>query len=271
MPKMTQAIEGWAIVSSPGAARAVGPPRLQAARRAPEPTGLWKYRTLRRSRSATVWAGLFSLSLHALVFLGFNDPVALKKHVVVHDDPVIQMTMPELEKDEVEPVEALGEEQPEETPSIAVPMLADLPSLIPIDAFVQPLDFTPSLPANLDAARLSYVPVGIARGSSAVEKLGRIFDVSQLDRQPQPIIRPSPIFPQELKKTFTEAAVVLGFIINTKGEVVSPHVISSDNYRFEEAALNGVLKWKFKPGMKAGRAVNTRIEITITFRLQLEQ
>ena len=214
-----------------------------------------------------VFSILFSLSLHALVFLGFNDPVPPKKHIMVEDEPIIQLTMPELEKDEIDPVEALSDEQVEETPSIAVPMLADLPSLVPINSFVQPLDFTPALPTNLDSVQLSAIPVNIARNSGGAERLGRIFNIAELDRQPQPILQPSPVFPHEMKREYQEAEVEMGFIINKKGEVLAPYVIRSDHSRFEESAIRAILKWKFRPGYRSGQPVNTRTQITIKFRL----
>lgn len=267
MPKMTHVIEGWALGSSPLAAGVKRPSSPQTARRPPEPSGHWHYQGIRRSRADLVFGILFSLSLHAVVFLGFNDPVPPPKHIAVADDPIIQMTMPDLEKDEIDPVEALGEDQPEDTPTISVPMLADLPSIVPVDAFVQQLDFTPALPANLDSVSLAAIPVNIARNSGSAERLGRIFNISELDRQPQPILQQSPVFPPELKKEYQEADVEMGFIINTKGEVLAPYVIKSVNTRFEEAAVRAILKWKFRPGYRGGRPVNTRTQITIKFRV----
>jgi protein TonB len=111
------------------------------------------------------------------------------------------------------------------------------------------------------------VPVNIARGSGTGEKIGKIFDVSQLDRQPQAIFQSPPVFPAELRREYPECTVVVGFIITAKGEVAAPYVISSEVRRFEEAALAGVLKWKFKPGFKGGRPVNTRTQIAIYFRV----
>jgi len=33
------------------------------------------------------------------------------------------------------------------------------------------------------------------------------------------------------------------------------------------AAVTGVLKWKFRPGMKSGRRVNSRVAVPINFRV----
>ena len=36
---------------------------------------------------------------------------------------------------------------------------------------------------------------------------------------------------------------------------------------FESAAVQAVSKWKFKPGRKGGRAVNTHMQVPIVFTL----
>jgi protein TonB len=46
---------------------------------------------------------------------------------------------------------------------------------------------------------------------------------------------------------------------------VAPLVTDSSHHGFDDAAMVGVSKWKFRPGMKAGRKVNTRVRQMITF------
>lgn len=260
---MSRAIEGWLPDAGPLA------PETPAAPAATVPElGRWKYRTLKRSRWTLAGAALFSIGLHALLLLGFNERRPPPRRAKVAEEFVLQMDLPELKEEEIDPVEDLAEESPEAAPTIAVPLLADVPSIVPIDAFVQPLDFTPSLPANLDSVRLAAVPVNVARGSGSAERLGKIFDVAQLDRQPEPTFRPSPVFPPELRKDYPESAVLLEFIITSKGEVFAPQALSSANRRFEEAAIRAVERWRFRPGYKSGRPVNTRTRITINFRVE---
>jgi protein TonB len=264
MPKMSHAIEGWPRHHQPA-----HPIEFIAGHRRPStpPAGLWKYETLNRSRSVVALSIFMSIGLHALALLGFNHRAPPVRAMAVDDGPLIQMTMPDLSDDEEKPVESLDDAEAMEAPAIAVPMLADVPTLVPVNAFVQPLDFTPALNVDPNSMRMSAIPVNIARGSGQVEKLGKIFDISQLDRQPQALFQPAPNFPMELKNEFTESAVTLEFIINAKGEVLMPRSLSSRHRRFEEAAIAGVLKWKFKPGYKGGRPVNTRTQITIMFRV----
>ncbi len=262
---MSHTAAGWGLETSPMVRDRKTTPRGQADNAVAPPAGRWKYRTLHRSRWILAFSILFSIGLHAFALLGFNQRPAMTKQASMRDDPVIQMTMPNLEEEKIDPVDALGEEQPPENPAIAVPMLADLPTLVPIDSFVQPLDFTPALTANLDAVRLSVIPTNVARNSGAMERLGKIFDVSQLDRQPEAIVQPSPVVPPELMKVYPESTVKLEFIITSRGEVAAPCVITSEHGRFADAAIRAVDKWKFRPGFKAGRPVNTRTQITIHF------
>jgi TonB family protein len=49
--------------------------------------------------------------------------------------------------------------------------------------------------------------------------------------------------------------------------VRDPHVVESNNPAFERPALDAVLKWKFKPAVKNGHAVNTRAAQEIRFEL----
>jgi protein TonB len=70
-----------------------------------------------------------------------------------------------------------------------------------------------------------------------------------------------------LKREYPATDVEIGFIINTKGEVLAPYAIKSVNTRFEDAAIRAILKWKFRPGYRGGRPVNTRTQITIKFRV----
>ena len=270
MSRTSHTAAGWGLETIPMVRDRQAAPRGLAANSVAQPAGLWKYRTLHRSRWIMALSILFSIGLHAFALLGFNQRHAVAKRASVADDPVIQMTMPDLEEDKIDPVDALGEEQPPENPAIAVPMLADLPTLVPIDSFVQPLDFTPALLANLDAVRLSVIPTNVARNSGSLERLGKIFDVSQLDRQPEAIVQPSPVFPPELMKVYPESTVKLEFIITSRGEVVAPSVITSEHGRFADAAIRAVDKWKFRPGFKAGRPVNTRTQIAIHFRVTNE-
>src|SRR5882724_11902461 len=106
MPKMSHAMAGWLADSGSLALAPPAPHSMPASNLVPDRPGLWKYRTLQRSKGILAFSILFSIGLHGFALLGFNGRPAAEKHVRVADDPVIQMTMPDLEEEKkIDPVE----------------------------------------------------------------------------------------------------------------------------------------------------------------------
>lgn len=243
------------------------PPAPVAARRSrvPPSPGDWKYCTV-GGRAGTLAMGLFIAALVHVVFLyGFNRKPA-RAAAVVDEAPVIQMAMPEiLEEEEEKPVELTDDLEP--PAGMTVPTLAEYITAVPVDAFVQPMSFTPPSSGDLLGAKLSTVPIHMTRGTGKVSSLGEIFKLSDLDKQPTAVFQPAPPYPYELKRTGVEGTVNVEFIVDAQGEVVHARVVSSTHTGFEEAAIVGVLKWKFRPGIKAGRKVNSRMLVPIRFTI----
>ena len=87
------------------------------------------------------------------------------------------------------------------------------------------------------------------------------------DRRPEPIKQPQPIYPSAMKDSGMVGEVTIEFVVDTQGNVQSPTIISSNNPSFEQPAIDAISKWKFKPGIKNGAPVNTKIRIPIESRL----
>lgn len=234
------------------------------------PTGAsaWRYERRERPWIMLAFSLFISASLHAVLLYGFNRPKIVEKAVVVEEPEYVQIVMPELKEEEPDKVEELGETM-DETPAVAVPMLADAPS-VTVSAFVQPLQYVPDVASNLQATKVSQIPVNIARGGRSLASLGQIFEVNQLDRVPTPIAQPSPVFPFHLKQQYSSASVIVEFIVTDAGEVVNVTASQAVHRDFEDAAINGVSKWRFRPGMKGGKRVHTRVRVPLNFVLQDE-
>jgi TonB family protein len=82
---------------------------------------------------------------------------------------------------------------------------------------------------------------------------------------PKAIRQSQPEYPEEMRRSGFGGDVLVGFVINTKGEVVDPVVIRSNNPWFERAALEAILKWKFEPARINGKPVNTRAQQPLEF------
>lgn len=228
--------------------------------------GDWHYHGLPRPSRWSWLAILVSMTVHLGIFWGGLARPVRRATVVVKDSPVIQMEMPPLpEEEEEEPVEEL--DAPDEAPGIDVPRLMDLPSQVAITDFVQPLQVNLTPQVNMDGTKLTNIPTKIAPAGQRGSGIKNLFDISQLDRRPEAIAQPEPQFPHQFKTTVEQAEVVVEFIVDTKGITRDVRAISSTHQGFELAAVEGVLRWRFRPGMKDGRKVNTRTIVPIRFKI----
>ena len=84
---------------------------------------------------------------------------------------------------------------------------------------------------------------------------------------PVPLVRVPPVYPRRLRSAGVTGQVTVRFVIDERGRVESPEVVSSTNSGFNQAALDCVKKWKFKPAQKAGKAVSISIRVPIVFKL----
>ena len=83
-----------------------------------------------------------------------------------------------------------------------------------------------------------------------------------------PLMRTSAdaVYPPEMLKEGIAGDVLVDFIIDSNGNVAVPRAVKSSRREFEAAALDAVGKWKFDPGVKGRRAVNTHQQTSITFQ-----
>jgi len=205
---------------------------------------------------------ILSLSLHAVLGFGFNRKAPPKPQVVEEEIAVVQMEMPEIEPEEQEVVEELVDEAPSN--QLAPPMLADVPS-VSVTAFTQPLQ--PPPPPGLTAAKGAIAIPVVKPGTKLGQGMKDLFDIANLDQIPVARVQPAPNYPFEMKRAGISGSVLLEFIVSSTGDVVAVQVVRSSQREFEQPAIQAVQKWKFRPGRKGGRAVNTRCQIEIPFTL----
>jgi protein TonB len=208
--------------------------------------------------------GIFaSVILHVTFLFGFNTKPVKKAKVVEEKQELIQMEMPPIEPEKEETVEELPEEQV--VNQLAPPSLVDLPTVVPVNAFTQPLQ--PPPPPGLTAAK-GAISIPVTKPGTQIGKgMKDLFDVANLDQQPQPRVQPAPAYPFEMRRAGISGEVTIGFIVTSSGDVVEAYVIKSSQREFEVPALQAVQKWKFRPGKKGGRAVNTKMQVPLVFNL----
>ena len=113
----------------------------------------------------------------------------------------------------------------------------------------------PALPAT------ATNPASITRG------LSKVFNVDDVDVRPVPIKRTAPSYPPELRAAKVQGGVMVEFVTGLKGEVVGAKIISTDDTRLNNAAVEAVLSWQFKPAKYKGHEVFCRTTQLLAFSL----
>ena len=230
-------------------------------------TGSWRYDSSSRSPGLLVVAALVSAGMHVGLLFGFGHaekkaPPPKLEHVIA-----LRLAIPDIkELEEPEPVSNEDAGRSEES-FVPVPTQADLPQLPQPNDFVQQIDFSSLIERpDFSQAKLYTIPENIRRGTTKIaENIRTIFNLADLDRIPEPVFQPAPIYPISMKREGATATVVLEFIVDMQGRVVNAIATESTHRGFEEAAVMGVQKWKFRAGVRGGRKVNTRMRVPIVF------
>jgi protein TonB len=87
-------------------------------------------------------------------------------------------------------------------------------------------------------------------------------------KQPELIKKIEPPYPEVARRTKLEGVVVLEAVITKTGSVEEVKVLRALNPTLDQAALNAVKQWKYKPATLNGRPVKVYFTVTVTFRLQ---
>jgi protein TonB len=205
-----------------------------------------------------------SVVLHATFLFAFNGKGKAKPAAPEEQKKVIQIELPPIEPEKDETVEEIKEEAPQN--QLAPPSLVDVPS-VNVTAFQQQLQ--PPPPPGIEAKGAISIPV-IKPGTQLGKGMKDLFDVANLDQPPVLRVPVNPNYPFEMRRAGISGEVTVEYIVDSNGNVAQAQVVRSSQREFESPALQAVLKWKFRPGKKGGRAVNTRVQQVITFNLNDE-
>ncbi len=84
-----------------------------------------------------------------------------------------------------------------------------------------------------------------------------------------PIVKVAPVYPSRALQRGIEGYVIVEYTVTTTGTVRDPRVVESTSSLFERAAIESALKYKYKPRVIDGEAVEVPGVMTkITFELE---
>lgn len=95
-----------------------------------------------------------------------------------------------------------------------------------------------------------------------------VYEFFMVQQKPQIIKRVLPEYPELARKAGLEGKVIIEIIVGKDGHVKSARVLKSDNEIFNQAALNAVKQYVFKPAMQNDRPVSVRVIQPIVFSLE---
>ena len=205
-----------------------------------------------------------SLAIHFLVLNPFLSKSPPPKRAAVQKDEVIQMEMPPLDEEKEDIVKDLDDTPVEN--QLAPSQLGGSSLGCSHQCFYA--DPYSSAPSRSDPASKGAINIPVMKPGANFGKGMELFDVSQLDQKPGAArsrtanlsVRNEP-GGHKWQRHRSE------FIISTNGDVTQAQVVRSSPREFEVPAIQAVLKWKFKPGRRGGRAVNVRASQLIEFNL----
>jgi TonB family protein len=85
--------------------------------------------------------------------------------------------------------------------------------------------------------------------------------------QPVPVNKPNPVYPESAKRDKIQGLVRLAVTVDKNGAVKDARVVQSVP-ALDQAALDAVRQWTFRPGTRDGVPVQTKCELTINFTLK---
>ncbi|WP_165799512.1 energy transducer TonB [Sphingomonas oleivorans] len=112
-------------------------------------------------------------------------------------------------------------------------------------------------------------PVTIAAPAEPAVMAGPAAPIAPPDASAANLGNDAPRYPIESRRRREEGTVRLRVVITPEGRVKEISIARSSGFeRLDKAALETVRKWKFRPGMQAGRAVEAVGFVPIPFQLR---
>jgi protein TonB len=207
-------------------------------------------------------SALAAAALHGGLFFGYapaHKPAPPREPVEAI--PVVPMPIYKPDDPEPEVVRRDADEKPKPEAPKPVPTLADHVTIANRDDITVPYKPTP----EVKVPGVDTIPTVYGSGGEGLKP--HILSVIDLDRTPRTRSQIAPVYPFEAKRTGLAGSVNVEFTVDENGRVSDPRIVSSTDRVFEQATIAAVLKWRFEPGTREGRAVRFRMIAPVVFNL----
>jgi len=86
-------------------------------------------------------------------------------------------------------------------------------------------------------------------------------------KAPVAISKVDPVYPEVARKARISGIVIVECTISRNGDVTDIHVLKPLPFGLDQAAVDAVKRWKFKPGTLNGQPVDVIFNLTVNFKL----
>jgi protein TonB len=177
------------------------------------------------------------------------------------------IAMPKIEPEKPDEDEAVYDdrEQLMQQP-LAPPTQNEVFQIVLDTSFVQPMQ--PPRPARISAGQIVIAMPPTQRSTGTrLDGFGEIYEMAKVDEIPEVVVQVPPDYPYQLRSAGVTGEVMIDCVVDSKGDVRHPVADRTARPEFGAAAERAVGMWKFRPGQRKGRAVNTHVLVPIVFSI----
>lgn len=200
----------------------------------------------------------------------------------------------------IKPVELMSMEWVEDKPDVAAPPKAETPPLAPTEPVDEPesvvtQEVAPPPPVLKEKPKpqpkpvVTKVPVAAPKTPTTQPQAEAVSEQTapltasappaSLPVEQKPLLRaeadylnnPKPSYPRLSKRMGEQGEVRLRVLVAADGRVASVQLSRGSGFeRLDEAALESVKQWRFKPATRGAEAIETWVEVPVKFVLENE-
>ncbi|MGD1030810.1 MAG: energy transducer TonB [Opitutaceae bacterium] len=177
------------------------------------------------------------------------------------------ITMPKIEPDKPDVDDAVYEDRQQKMEQVfAPPVLEETFQLVLDTSFVQPIP--PPVPGVTAINRMTItIPATPPSTGRRLDGIVEIYELAKVDEIPEVVVQVPPDYPYQLKSAGITGNVLVDCIVDINGDVRGAFAGNASQHDFAVSAVRAVSQWKFRPGQRKGKAVNTHVRVPVVFSI----
>ncbi len=201
-----------------------------------------------------------------------RDDISVIDFVRLHSEtePPTRIVRPQLPPPPPEPVKPPPppREPLPDPPESPPPMRVLTPDLAPPLSLTKAPELPAAAPPPTAGATLVDAPLAVQE-TIAPPTAAPVSVEPQFDENLVPVYKPDPRYPPRALRAGIEGVVTVEFLVTAQGAVEDVKVVKAEPAEvFDDAARQGVSRWKFQPKVADGKPIARKARLDISFKLR---